>query len=126
MCSTRPWNAVVTIRLKCYSLYERTLVSQEGCRTVTRDTRIDRGPFGPIVRPATDGGPTVVYLHHGHDVSAGPEAALDVASRLAARTGSTVLCARYRPAYPDALQDVEAAYRSFPEGRPTVLAGERV
>lgn len=95
---------------------------------MTSSTTTGNTPFGPLVRPTGEDAPgaTVLYLHHGHDVSAGPEAALAVAELLAARTGATVLCAGYRPAYPEALEDVSAAYDWFPGPGPTVLAGERV
>lgn len=93
---------------------------------MTTGPTIDDSPFGPLVRPPVDTRSTVLYLHHGHDASAGPDAALPTARRLAAGTGATVLCARYAPTQPDALADVEAAYRSLPGDAPTALVGERV
>jgi acetyl esterase/lipase len=86
---------------------------------------IEDGRYGPVVRPRDDAGTAVLYLHHGHDASVGPEAVLPTARSIAEKTGSTVVCAGYRPAFTDALEDISAAYRSCRELGPVAVAGER-
>jgi epsilon-lactone hydrolase len=97
----------------------------EKVEPVTAEVTIEDGPFGPVVRPKDDAGTVVLYLHHGHDASVGPDAVLAVARGIASRIGATVVCAHYREAFADALEDVTAAYRSCRELGPVAVAGER-
>lgn len=85
----------------------------------------ESSPFGPVVRPKVDTASVVLYLHHGQSTTAGPDGALEVAGRLAARTGSAVVCVDYRRALSEALADVTAAYRHWRERGPVAVAGER-
>jgi acetyl esterase/lipase len=59
-------------------------------------------------------------------VPAGPEPALDTATRLALLTGARVVSPRYRPTYPAALDDVLDGYRYCQQAGPVVVAGERL
>lgn len=91
------------------------------------DVLIEEGPLGLIVRSrGGDRGPVVLYVHGDRHLSGSPEAALDTAGRLALRTGTTVVCARYRAAFPAALDDVQAAYTGCGSPGPTAVAGEGV
>lgn len=90
------------------------------------DVRLTESPVGPVVRPAGPAEMTVLYLHGEHALPGGPEPALDLAGHLAVRTGATVVCCRYAPEFPAALQDVHAAYGYCRASGPTVVAGERL
>jgi acetyl esterase/lipase len=68
----------------------------------------------------------ILYLHGDRYLSSTPESALSLAGRLALRTGATVVCSRYRCAFPAALDDVQAAYCYSQAGGPVVVAGERL
>jgi acetyl esterase/lipase len=81
---------------------------------------------GPVVRPSDPTGTTILYLHGDRHLSGTPESALGQAERLALRTGSTVVCARYRPAFPAALNDVLAAYDYCQSLGPVAVAGNRL
>jgi epsilon-lactone hydrolase len=101
------------------------------------DVRVDESPVGPVVRPPilpgtpdTHGpaGPAqtvVLYLHSDRYLSGTGEPVPGSARRLALRTGATVVCARYRPAFPAALEDVYAGYCSSQAAGPVVVVGER-
>ncbi|MBA9005396.1 alpha/beta hydrolase fold domain-containing protein [Thermomonospora cellulosilytica] len=89
------------------------------------DVRVETGITGVVVRPPEPSGKVVLYLHGDRYLSGSPEPALESAERLAAGTGATVVCPRYRAAFPDALEDVVAAYeRSRPLGS-VMVAGNR-
>jgi monoterpene epsilon-lactone hydrolase len=81
---------------------------------------------GPVAGPAVPTGTVVLYLHGDRQLRCAPEAALDLAGDLALRTGAKVVCARYRPVFPDALDDVQAAYEYCQTQGPVVVAGERL
>jgi acetyl esterase/lipase len=84
---------------------------------------------GPVVRPpgpTPPAGPVILYLHGDRYLAGAPESALGLAGRLALRTGGAVVCARYRSAFPAALEDVEAGYRYSQAAGPVVVAGERL
>jgi acetyl esterase/lipase len=68
----------------------------------------------------------ILYLHGDPYLSGTPESALGLAGRLALRTGATVICARYRHAFPDALDDVHTGYCFSQTTGPVVVAGERL
>jgi acetyl esterase/lipase len=89
---------------------------------------VEEGPLGLIVSPrgGAPGGPVVLYVHGDRHLSGSVEAALDSAGRLAARTGDTVVCARYRAAFPAALDDVQAAYTGCGSTGPVAVAGEGI
>lgn len=74
---------------------------------VPDDVTIEEAAVGPVVRPPADAGIVVLYLHGEPD---DPEPALDLARRLALRTGATVVCPHYRPAFPAALIDAHSGY----------------
>jgi epsilon-lactone hydrolase len=94
---------------------------------VASEVRIDEGPFGPEVRP--EGGAvaqTVLYLHGDPRLAGTPRDALPTARELARLTGYAVVCARYRPRFPEALDEVQAAWEHCHEGGPAALAGKRL
>jgi len=88
--------------------------------------RVEASPVGPVVHPAGPAGSVVLYLHGDRYLSCAPEAALGLAGELAARTGALVVCARYRDAFPEALEDVHAAFCYGESLGPVVVAGERL
>jgi monoterpene epsilon-lactone hydrolase len=103
--------------------------------TVTGEVRIEASPVGPVVHPPDPAGLVVVYLHGDRYLASAPESALGLAGHLATRTGATVVCPRYRCAFPHALEDAHAGYRysresAGPAGSagpgPVVVAGERL
>lgn len=93
---------------------------------VESDLRVQVSPVGPVVRPPGHAEAVILYLHGNSDVAAGPESGLERAKHLALHAGSTVVCARYRSAFPDALEDVHAAYRYCETLGPVSVAGERM
>jgi acetyl esterase/lipase len=98
---------------------------------VEADVRVDESPVGPVVRPpGPQGTPgpagTVVFYLHGDRYLSGPaDAVPGSARRLAVATGATVVCGRYRPAFPAALEDASAGYRYSQAAGPVVVVGER-
>lgn len=95
----------------------------------TGEVRIETSPVGPVVHPPDPAGLVVVYLHADRYLASAPESALPLAAHLATRTGATVVCPRYRCAFPDALEDAQAGYRYGAESLgpgPVVVAGERL
>ncbi|MDX3247564.1 alpha/beta hydrolase fold domain-containing protein [Streptomyces sp. ME18-1-4] len=91
------------------------------------EVRVDEGPFGPEVRP--EGGAvaqTVLYLHGDPRLAGTPQDALPTARELARLTGYAVVCARYRPRFPQALEDVWAAWEQCHAGGPAAVAGKRL
>jgi acetyl esterase/lipase len=93
---------------------------------VANDLRIEASPVGPVARPPDPAETVILYLHGDRDLTSTPKAALDLAGRLALRAGAAVVCARHRPTFPAALEDVQAAYRHCRTLGPVVVAGERV
>ena len=93
---------------------------------VASGIRVESGPVGPVVRPPDPSGTVILYLHGDRQLSADPESAPDMAARLALRTGATVVCARYRPSFPAALEDVHAAYEHCQTLGPVAVAGNRL
>lgn len=63
----------------------------------------------------------ILYLHGEQD---GPEPVLDLAGRLALLTRATVVCPRYRPAFPAALIDAHSAYSYCQAAGPVMVLGE--
>ncbi|GAA0998147.1 hypothetical protein GCM10009555_096950 [Acrocarpospora macrocephala] len=90
------------------------------------DVLVEESPVGPIVRRPGPVEFTVIYLHGNRDMSGAPEPGLDFAGRLALRTGAAVLCPRYRPEFPAALDDVHVAYDHSRAMAPVVVVGERL
>ncbi|MGC9542144.1 alpha/beta hydrolase fold domain-containing protein [Streptomyces sp. UG1] len=91
------------------------------------DVRLEEGPFGPEVRP--EGGAvaqTVLYLHGDPRLAGTPQDALPTARELARLTGCAVVCARYRPRFPHALEDVHAAWEHCHADGPAAVAGKRL
>ncbi|MFF3371811.1 alpha/beta hydrolase fold domain-containing protein [Streptomyces sp. NPDC002680] len=88
--------------------------------------RVESSPIGPIVRPTDPTDLVILYLHGDRHLSGTPESALDLAERLALRTGAVVVCPRYRSSFPGALDDVHAVYDSCRARGPVALAGERL
>ncbi len=84
---------------------------------------VEEHRVGPIVRPPGDPGAVVLYLHGDRALSGDPGPGLDLAGRLCAGTGATVVCARSRPAFPAALEDIRAAYEHCRAEGPVVVAG---
>lgn len=68
---------------------------------------IEHGRFGTVVHPQDANGMAVLQLSARPD---GAVSGVDPASRLAARTGVTVVCCPYRPTFPAALEDALSAY----------------
>ncbi len=93
---------------------------------MTGDVRVEMSSVGPVVRPPGPAEVVILYLHGDRYLSGAPESALGLAGRLALRTGAAVVCARYRSAFPAALEDVEAGYRYSQAAGPVVVAGERL
>jgi acetyl esterase/lipase len=108
---------------------------------MTGEVRVESSPVGPVVHPPVPAGLAVLYLHGDRYLAGAPETALGLAGQLALRTGATVICPRYRCAFPDALEDVHDGYRysreasgsagraGFPGSSgpgPVVIAGERL
>jgi epsilon-lactone hydrolase len=101
---------------------------------VAGDVRVEFGPVGLIVHPPEETGTVLLHLPHDRGVSlqfddgpgTGARSARDVAERLAVASGATVVCAHYRPAFPAALQDAQAAYDLCRDMGPVVLAGDRM
>jgi epsilon-lactone hydrolase len=96
---------------------------------MTGEARIEGSPVGPVVHPPGPAGLVVVYLHGDRYLASAPESALGLAGYLAMRTGATVVCPRYRCAFPDALEDAHAGYRYGAESLGSgavVVAGERL
>ena len=88
---------------------------------------VEEGPLGLIVRPRGGArGPIVLYVPGDRLLSGSVEAGLGTAGRLAGRLGTTVICARYRPWFPAALDDVHAAYTGCGDTDPVVVAGEGI
>lgn len=91
-----------------------------------RPVRVESSPIGPVVTPPDPGDLVILYLHGDRHLSGTPESALDLAERLALRTGAVVVCPRYRASFPGALDDVHAVYSSCRARGPVALAGERL
>ncbi|MGW0578816.1 alpha/beta hydrolase fold domain-containing protein [Streptomyces sp. NPDC002920] len=91
------------------------------------EVRVEEGPFGPEVRPRGAVEQTVLYLHGDPRLAGTPQDALPTARELARATGYAVLCARYRPRFPQALEDVYAAWEHCRSGGGAVaVAGKRL
>ncbi|MET9968997.1 alpha/beta hydrolase fold domain-containing protein [Streptomyces sp. NPDC006356] len=91
------------------------------------EVRVGEGPFGPEVRPEGGGAEqTVLYLHGDPRLAGTPQDALPTARELARLTGYAVVCARYRPRFPEALHDVYAAWEHCHGLGPTAVAGKRL
>jgi monoterpene epsilon-lactone hydrolase len=88
--------------------------------------RVQSSPVGPVVRPPEPTELVVLYLHGDRHLSGSPESAVELAERLALRTGAVVVCPRYRTSFPGALDDVHAVYSSCQARGPVALAGERL
>ena len=89
--------------------------------------RVAMSSVGPVALPPKPSELVILYLHGDRYLSGAPEAALGLAGRLALRTGASVICARYRNAFPAALEDVQAGYcYSQAAGPVVVVAGERL
>ncbi|MFJ8105765.1 alpha/beta hydrolase fold domain-containing protein [Streptomyces sp. NPDC096132] len=92
------------------------------------EVRVEEGPFGLYVRPAGAAvEQTVLYLHGDPRLAGTPQDALPTARELARTTGYAVLCARYRPRFPQALDDVYAAWEHCrAQGAAVAVAGKRL
>ncbi|WP_343242865.1 alpha/beta hydrolase fold domain-containing protein [Streptomyces sp. SID12501] len=88
--------------------------------------RVESSPIGPVVTPPDPTDLVILHLHGDRHISGTPESALDLAERLALRTGAVVVCPRYRSSFPGALDDVHAVYDSCRARGPVALAGERL
>jgi monoterpene epsilon-lactone hydrolase len=87
---------------------------------VAPEVRIEASPVGPVLHPPGDPEMIILYL------AAAPDTPLDTAWRVALLTGARVVCARYRPTFPAALEDVARAHRYCRRAGPVVVAGERL
>ena len=90
------------------------------------DVRVETSPVGQVVRPPAEAGLVILYLPGDRYLSSATGSAPGLASGLAERTGATVVCARYRDAFPAALDDVQAAYGYSQQAGLVLLAGERL
>ncbi|NUS82043.1 MAG: alpha/beta hydrolase fold domain-containing protein [Streptomyces sp.] len=91
------------------------------------EVRVEDGPFGPEVRP--EGGTveqTVLFLHGDPRLGGSPQDALPTARELARLTGCAVVCARYRPHFPEAVEDAYAAWEHCHGQGPAAVAGKRL
>ena len=93
---------------------------------MANDVHIEASAVGSVLYPPSHGDTVILYLPGNQDAGAGPDAALDTATRLAELTGSIVVCCSYRSTFPAALQDVQAGYRYCRNAGPVVVAGERM
>jgi acetyl esterase/lipase len=91
---------------------------------VASEVRVEDSAIGPVLRPAGHGDLIILYLHG--DAATGRDPSPHRLERLAVLTGATVVCSRYRPTFPAALQDVEAAYECCRNAGPVAVAGERM
>lgn len=89
------------------------------------DLLVDDHSLGLTIRPPDPSGLTVLYLPGDRTLSCAPESVLDLAGHLALRTGAVVVCARYRPLFPEALEDVHAAHDLCQSSGPVAVAGQR-
>jgi epsilon-lactone hydrolase len=87
---------------------------------------VEASPVGPVVHPPGSAGSVILYLHGDRYLRGDPETALGLGGELAVRTGAAVICARYRCAFPAALEDVHAAYCYGQALGPVVVAGSRL
>lgn len=91
------------------------------------EVRVEEGPFGPEVRPESRVPRwRVLYLHGDPRLAGTPQDTLPSARELARLTGFAVVCARYRPRFPQALEDVHAAWEYCHAGGPAAVAGKRL
>ncbi|MEU6541196.1 alpha/beta hydrolase fold domain-containing protein [Streptomyces sp. NPDC047000] len=91
------------------------------------EVRVMEGPFGPEVRSqGAAGGRTVLYVHGDPRLGGTPQDALPTARELTRLTGQAVVCARYRPRFPEALEDVYAAWEHCHDRGPVAVAGKRL
>ncbi|MFI7361336.1 alpha/beta hydrolase fold domain-containing protein [Streptomyces sp. NPDC050149] len=91
------------------------------------EVQVVDGPFGPEVRP--EGRPAeqiVLYLHGDPRLGGTPQDALSSARELARLTGHAVVCARYRPRFPQGLDDVYAAWEHCHSQGAVAVAGKRL
>jgi monoterpene epsilon-lactone hydrolase len=88
------------------------------------DVRTEASRVGPVLHPPRPAGTVVLYVHGDQDSPGTPQAVPGLAGHLARRTGATVVCCRYRPVFPAALEDVQAAYRYCRATGPVLVAGE--
>ncbi|MDX6741051.1 alpha/beta hydrolase fold domain-containing protein [Actinocorallia sp. A-T 12471] len=84
------------------------------------EPRLEEGPLGPVIHPPAPSGLVVLHL------SGREEPALETAALWSAHTGATVVCARHRLTYPQALQDAQAAYEYCRTLGTVIVAGERI
>lgn len=89
-------------------------------------TLITESAYGPVIRPTGCVQGAILYLHHGHERASVPAPSLNVAEKLAVRTGVTAVCAPYRPVFADAFDDVMRAFRYCQELGPVYVVGERL
>lgn len=91
------------------------------------EVRVTDGEFGPEVRPeGVMAGHTLLCLHGDPRLGGTPQDALPTARELARRTGFTVVCARYRPRFPQAVDDVYAAWEHCHARGPVAVVGKRL
>ena len=81
---------------------------------MTEGVRVEMSSVGPVALPPMPSELVILYLHGDRYLTGAPEAALGLAGRLALRTGASVVCARYRNAFPAALEDVQAGQVTAP------------
>jgi acetyl esterase/lipase len=88
---------------------------------------VEEGLFGPETRPEGTAAEQIVLYVHGDPRLAGtPQDALPTARELTRLTGQAVVCARYRPRFPQALEDVYAAWEYCHDRGPVAVAGKRL
>src|SRR5438093_13562086 len=85
------------------------------------DLSVEESAVGPVLRPTKETELVVLYLHGEPD---GPDAIPAAAGRLALLTGATVVCPRYRTAFPGALIDAHSGYSYCQAAGPVVVLGE--
>lgn len=90
------------------------------------ELHVDTHSVGLTVRPPDPSGMVILYVHGDQYLSCAPEAAIDLAGHLAVRTGAEVICPRFRPSFPAALEDIRSAFDFCQTTGPVIVAGERV
>jgi epsilon-lactone hydrolase len=93
---------------------------------VATELQVDTHSVGLTVRPPSPSGLVIFYVHGDQYLASAPEAAIDLAGHLALRTGAEVVCPRFRPSFPPALEDIRSAFDYCHTAGSVIVAGERV
>jgi len=93
---------------------------------VATELQVNTHSVGLTVRPPDPSGMVILHVHSDQYLACAPEAAIDLAGHLALHTGAEVICPRFRPFFPAALDDIRSAFDFSQNTGPVIVAGERV